>query len=536
MKGGRAGAPLPFARLAALLVAVFVLLAGSAMLRTSTTFDEIVFPAVGARALATGDFGMVDDHPRMPQLIYGLPLYLAGVTIPPDSALALDPLYRRYHFSRALYWRAGNPSEKVTLLARIPGLLFGALTIAAVFLFARRHMSQGAALLAATLAAFVPDMLGHSGVAYNDVPLAFGVLASLYAFDALVRRPSWRLAVAAGLAAGFAITVKYSGLIVLAAAAAMLALEARVRWRDASWVHALAIALGVFALTVYAFIVVLYGGDWRLAEYVNGLAEMSRIAGGRFAYLLGERSTQGWWYFFPVAFALKTPAGLHVLAGIALVAAVASLSRTRGAGWLAHNARAPAIGAVLFLAAVMAAKLNIGMRHALPMLPLVCILVAQGVAWAWDNAGKLVRAIAAVATVAIVVSTLRAYPYFLSYLSEYATGRPLYRTLVDSSTDWGQGLVALGDYMKRERIDRIGLGYFGSALPDGYGIAFDALPSYLSRPVDTGARPRFVAISATLLAGGYVEGDPYRRFRDVEPVAVVGGTIYVFDLANGEPR
>jgi predicted lysophospholipase L1 biosynthesis ABC-type transport system permease subunit len=90
--------------------------------------------------------------------------------------------------------------------------------------------------------------------------------------------------------------------------------------------------------------------------------------------------------------------------------------------------------------------------------------------------------------------------------------------------------------MKRKGIDRVGLAYFGSALPEGYGIEYAALPSYFPRPVDVGARPRFVAISATLLAGGYVEGDPYARMRDVEPVAVVGGTIYVFDLADGEPR
>jgi len=49
------------ARLAGLLVAIFVLLAGSAMLHTSTTYDEIVFPAVGARGMATGDFMMVND-------------------------------------------------------------------------------------------------------------------------------------------------------------------------------------------------------------------------------------------------------------------------------------------------------------------------------------------------------------------------------------------------------------------------------------------------------------------------------------------
>jgi hypothetical protein len=149
-----------------------------------------------------------------------------------------------------------------------------------------------------------------------------------------------------------------------------------------------------------------------------------------------------------------------------------------------------------------------------------------------------VRAIAAVAGVAVIASTLRAYPYFLSYLSEYAAGRPLYRTLVDSSTDWGQGLVGLREYMRRNGIERVALAYFGSALPEAYGIDYVALPSsfMLPRPVGAGPPTRFVAISATLLAGGYVEGDPYAQMRELEPVAVAGGTIYVFDRENGERR
>ena len=525
-------------RAVALLAAVFALLAGSAMLRTSTTFDEIVFPAVGARALATGDFGMADDHPRMPQLIYGLPLRLAGVRLPAEGVSQFDYRFARYHYARELYWASGNSPERVAMIARLPGVLFGTLTVIAAFLFARRHMPAPGALGAAALVAFVPDMLAHSGVAYNDVPLAFGFLVSLYTMDAALRRPTVPRAVAAGLALAFTVSVKYSGLILFPAAALLLAMEAWTRRREAPWRREVLVAAGIFAITAYAFLVVLYGGDWRLAEYRHGLEQMSRTAGGRFAYLLGESGTDGWWYFFPLAFVLKTPLGLHVLAVMALAAGIVALRRTHGAGWLSHGARASAVGVALFLAAVMAARLNIGTRHALPMLPPLCILVAQGVTWAWDHGPKAVRAIAAAAGVAMAASSLLAYPYFLSYLSEYTAGRPLYRTLVDSSTDWGQGLVALREYMNRHGIDHVALAYFGSALPEAYGIDYVALPSYftLPRPVGAGRPARFVAISATLLAGGYVKGDPYAQMRELEPVAVVGGTIYVFDREKGERR
>jgi len=101
-------------RLAALLVTLFIIVAGSAMGRTSTTFDEIVFPAVGARALANGDFGMVNDHPRLPQLLLGMPLHLAGVKLPPEVGHHWN-WYTRYQYSEYLYWMAGNAGERVTL-------------------------------------------------------------------------------------------------------------------------------------------------------------------------------------------------------------------------------------------------------------------------------------------------------------------------------------------------------------------------------------------------------------------------------------
>ena len=46
---------------AGLVAVAFAVLAASAMLHTSTTFDEIVFLAVGARGFHTGDFGLVLD-------------------------------------------------------------------------------------------------------------------------------------------------------------------------------------------------------------------------------------------------------------------------------------------------------------------------------------------------------------------------------------------------------------------------------------------------------------------------------------------
>ena len=40
---------------------------------------------------------------------------------------------------------------------------------------------------------------------------------------------------------------------------------------------------------------------------------------GRMAFLLGQMSPRGWWYYFPVAFAVKTPLPTLLLLGVAVI-------------------------------------------------------------------------------------------------------------------------------------------------------------------------------------------------------------------------
>ncbi len=132
--------------MAVLLVAVFVLLAGSAMLRSSVTFDEIVFSAVGARGFVTGDFTLVNDHPRLAQYLFGAPAWFAADNFPPEAGAAWN-WYSRYHYARALLWGSGNHPERIIVATRLVGLAFGALTALATFLLSRRHLGSAGALL-----------------------------------------------------------------------------------------------------------------------------------------------------------------------------------------------------------------------------------------------------------------------------------------------------------------------------------------------------------------------------------------------------
>jgi hypothetical protein len=521
----------------ALLALVFVVLAGSAMLRTSVTFDEVVFSTAGARGLATGDFRMVNDHPRLAQYLYGVPAWLTASKLPSEEGSTWN-WYSRYQYARVMLWGSGNSAERIIAATRMVALLFGVLTVLATYLLSRRYLDATWALLAAGLVAFLPDTLAQSGVAYNDIPLAFGLLVSVHALDSAVRSPTPLRVAAAAFACALTACVKYSGVVVMPILFALLALEAfSGRWKDAAWRRSVLRAIPLFAAVVYATIALLYLGDWRLADFFAGLQEITRSSmAGRVAFLLGERNVGGWWYFFPVAFALKTPLALHVLMLLALVAGFAAARAGRWRDLLASPARAPAVALVIFLGALLASRVNIGTRHALPMMPMLCILVALGIRRLWLPAHAAVRAAVGAVIAGYVISSASHYPYFISYLSEYASGRPLHETLVDSNTDWGQGLVALRTFMQERGIDRVGLGYFGTAVPEGYGIRYIALPSFIPLPSQEQGNPRYIVISATLLTGNYVRDDPYAALRPMRPMAIVAETLYVFDRQNLVPR
>src|SRR5690606_18167518 len=147
-------------------------------------------------------------------------------------------------------------------------------------------------------------------------------------------------------------------------------------------------------------------------------------------------------------------------------------------------------------------SLNIGFRYALPVLPFICMLTAIGVVRAVRITSPAVKYVAMVAGAWAVIHVTTFYPFFLSYVSEYGPGRDrAYEVLADSNVDWGQGLLALRAFMHEHDIPSVYLSYFGSALPEGYGIRFVPLTSFFPlrpQPPLT-EQPKWLAVSSTNL-------------------------------------
>jgi hypothetical protein len=256
--------------------------------------------------------------------------------------------------------------------------------------------------------------------------------------------------------------------------------------------------------------------------YLYGLVYALRSTNSHPAFLWGQISNQGWWYYFPVTFLLKTPLALLALLLLALLA--------RAGPRLGPFVWVPVL---VYVAISVTQNLNIGHRHLLPIYPF--LFVAAGVSGA-TLASRYGRWVVIALCAWYGGSVLRVHPHYLGYFNELAGGPSGgWRYLVDSNLDWGQDLKALKQWMDDHGVASVKLSYFGAADPDYYGLRCEMLPGYggvlphaAVRDVRAG---ELVAVSATNLQGVFLgaEAKPLMaRLRALPPVDRVGYSIFIY--------
>jgi hypothetical protein len=242
----------------------------------------------------------------------------------------------------------------------------------------------------------------------------------------------------------------------------------------------------------------------------------NHVEGGHTAYLLGRHSFHGWWYFFPVALAVKTPLAILLLAGLGVFALFHEKRRDL---WM------PAVLAATILVINLPTSLNIGVRYMLPLYPLLALTAGIGVAWLWRRQ----RAAAIVLLLWTAVSSAAAHPDYLAYFNEVAGSHPE-RILVDSDLDWGQDMARLGAELQRRRVPYLHMACLYTGDDTRLGLpAWDGLEPY--QPV-TG----WVAVSQTMLQNyGWMVSQQRNRpdlafawLDQYQPVGRVGKSILLY--------
>jgi hypothetical protein len=192
---------------------------------------------------------------------------------------------------------------------------------------------------------------------------------------------------------------------------------------------------------------------------------------------------------------------------------------------------------VLYLAVATSSRMNIGMRHILPMYPFLTVLIA-GAAWTLIERNR--RWIYAVAVLVVfqIATSLHAFPVYIPYANELWGGpSQTYKLLSDSNADWGEQLKATKKYLEQRGVKDCWFVYFAEGVVDYtyYGIPCKALPTPDAMSVNEKFYPPAeidgpVLISAANLSGfeyGPGELNPYEQFKSLTPTTVIARGVCV---------
>lgn len=499
------------------LVALSVVRIAATFTLYSSTVDEPMHVSAALELYTQHNYSYLPDNPPLPRLVFGLAPLIGGMEFDPGRTVNEQLL--------GVFYSNGRYKTNL-VLARCGNLLFFILAALATWWWARRELGATGALVAVFLLALQPIVAGYSALATHDAPGVAGVAVALYVFARWMDVPSTRRAIAFGAAYAFAILCKFSSIGYVPAACLAMYLvrcardaETRAQWRRiapsfaAALVTCLVLIWAGYGFTADRLEFLENGrdilGDGAIGRFVAahrswplpghwfliGLMDLVRFDRMVFwSFLFGHIEPHGWWFYFPIAVALKS-----TLASLLLGFGALFVRKLRaGAEALA--------AAIAILGVSLTSHLDLGVRYVLPLY--VPLSVAGAAAVLAMLRHQRLRIAAYVLLAWHGVASLAAVPDAFPYFNELAARHP-WRYLLDSNIDWGQDVLRLKRVMRAKKIDRFGIMAMGWHDYDALGF-----PPHYQLRTDTPTQG-WVVVSEHVYV---VVGFPWLRGRRYERV------------------
>ena len=530
----------------------------------SPTWDEPGYLGLGPYLIDQGrwDVPGAGSHPPLAYYLQGLPFLRPAYRL--DSRYWSDPGGKSEDISflrsagidrgNAILMDSRYDGEILLWLCRMSSLLSAAGLFYCLWRWAGDLHGTTGATIALGMACLSPNLLAHAGLVTTDFTLAATYFCAFYGLRRFLLAPTGRRLLLAGSLGGLTLASKLSALLWAPTAAVLLlwtllAGPPDVRRCLSCWAGSvsaprlrpwLGAAVAGAGLLLVALVVLWALHGFRVDPFLTILrSQLWDLSHGHEAYLLGEYSTEGWWYYFLLAFLVKTPVPSLLLGVWGATALISDRTTRWDCGLLL-------ISPLLFFTAfTLSEGKDIGLRYLLPVYPFLCTMAGGCLRTAWSATPRWRQRALIGLSAGLLLSTARIHPDHLAYFNEFAGGPDGgHRILVDSNLDWGQDLKGLKEWMDERGIPRVKLSYFGSVDPALYHLDYDWLPSYwlpnrgpltMEIPV-TG----WIAISVTNRVGVYMDMYGHGKglfdwLDDHEPVARIGHSIWVYQIPDETP-
>lgn len=532
----------------------FSLAAGA--LRDSTTVDE---PRHVIRGLAYwwgGDARLSIAHPPLANALQAAPAAVATPYVDTKATRGWDEPWSLDHLSVA-FLRADYEEARGWIIV-------GRFMTAALALLAGLYLywmllpyGQSVALLSLFVYAFHPVFLSHGRLATTDLALTAGVIFTTgETLRHLRLRSPWSV-LRLGLAVGFTLSVKFSGLFVLPPLALALAIAAVFgsgRYdREMPVLRRLGRAGGelvvvglVACLAINASYRFKHTG-WtveRILEHPEPSNWISKPYEGRlleelsplpklpawmpvplpYSYVFGlftikgqnERGHGGWFWgkrtggkgarhYVPVMLGIKQTAGISLLFLGALALFVGQLA-TRRRPWPKAESAILWLMPLTFLALALPSRIQLGIRHLMPVVLFMGLAAAWGAAKLWERKGWA-RGLVVALLVLAAVETFANHPRTISHFNWLIGGSKVGHRISMVGEDWGQDIEDLAAFVKAQGITNFYYRPYGPA--SGHELRYHGV-NYRHWSCRTRVKgPAWVAIHAPVL---------FRMSRDCGPV------------------
>jgi hypothetical protein len=559
-----------FAALVVLLFAAFAFQLWLHAARTSATVDEPPHILAGHRHWQCGDFGINPEHPPMLKLLATVTLN-SRTLIEPNWECGLRMTPNAEMFSSGVEFMVKNDIDSVLIPARLSAALVSLLLAALMFLAAWELFGRWEAIVTLALLAFEPNLIAHGSVVTTDMALTATAFALVYAVYRYAKNPSWARFLIVGAAFGLMLAAKHSAVIFLPALFAVFIADAFLFRSSEALLrnqifHRCAAFAGFFLLglillwSFYGFRyhalpnatqttvsvdeyiktngrpemvesfsakMVSAAGKTRLfpESYVLGLADI--LAGGsRNASIFDRNYPTGQWFYFPLAFLVKSSVALLALLPLGFAFPFFNPGKRREMFFLL----APPL---FFFAFSLTSKLNIGVRHILPVYAFFIVAAAVGAVWV-SRKFRFFRYVLLLILLFHVVTAIRVAPDYIAFANDFWGGKNKTYLVFpgDSSVEWGQNDKFVREYLARENIKDCWFAGWGNIEMMRAAQPCRLMPNTFPRgvvPLDDAVPPVIegtVLISvANLPPRG---GKEYLPIAESQPVAQIGGSIFVY--------